>query len=61
MGPRKIGYDPCERRGCLRTETCEGKKFSKCGGCRVPFYCGRDCQAADWAARHKKVRWTLNG
>ena len=60
MGPRKIGYDSCEHRGCLRTETV-GQKFSKCSSCRVPFYCSRDCQAADWKARHKKVQFEVYG
>jgi hypothetical protein len=54
MGPRKIGYDHCENRGCFRTETPE-KKFMKCSRCKLPFYCSKECQAADWKTRHKKV------
>jgi hypothetical protein len=54
MGPRKIGYDACEHRGCLNTETV-GAKFSKCSKCRMACYCSRECQGSDWKARHRKV------
>ena len=54
MGPRKIGYDHCENRGCFATETPE-KKFSKCARCKLPFYCSKACQLEDWKLRHKKV------
>lgn len=53
-GPRKIGYDGCEHRGCANTET-TGAKFSKCSQCRGACYCSRACQAADWTARHRKL------
>jgi hypothetical protein len=29
-----------------------GEKLSRCGGCSKVYYCGRDCQVADWG-RHK--------
>ena len=54
MGPRKIGYDVCSARGCLQTETLD-KRFLKCGQCRLPLYCSKDCQKNDWKVRHKKV------
>ena len=54
MGPRKIGYDVCNNRGCFECEDLE-RKFSRCGGCKLPFYCSRKCQRADWKARHKHV------
>jgi len=28
--------------------------FQKCGGCRAVAYCSRECQRADWRARHKQ-------
>eukprot|EP00009_Paramoeba_aestuarina_P008371 CAMPEP_0201509450 /NCGR_PEP_ID=MMETSP0161_2-20130828/2502_1 /ASSEMBLY_ACC=CAM_ASM_000251 /TAXON_ID=180227 /ORGANISM="Neoparamoeba aestuarina, Strain SoJaBio B1-5/56/2" /LENGTH=272 /DNA_ID=CAMNT_0047904401 /DNA_START=45 /DNA_END=863 /DNA_ORIENTATION=- len=55
MGPRKIGYDECSAPGCPRTEKYGSPKFAFCGGCKVAKYCGKDCQLADWKARHKKV------
>lgn len=30
-------------------------KVQKCGGCQVAFYCGAECQKADWAAGHKEM------
>jgi len=42
MGPRKIGYDVCAARGCLKSESVK-TKFNKCSQCkqvpplRVPF------------------------
>jgi len=55
MGPRKIGYDGCTNRGCNRTEAHDQPRFSSCSKCKVAIYCSRECQAADWKARHKKV------
>ena len=54
MGPRRIGYWHCHNRGCYRTENCENK-FSMCANCELPSYCSRECQRADWKARHKVV------
>ena len=54
MGPRKVGYDQCENRGCFATETPE-KKFSKCARCKLPYYCSKECQVADWKSRHNKM------
>jgi len=54
MGPRKIGYDCCARRGCFETETVD-TPFSRCASCKVPYYCSRDCQVVDWKERHKHV------
>mmetsp|Transcript_18182 Transcript_18182/g.45913 ORF Transcript_18182/g.45913 Transcript_18182/m.45913 type:complete len:136 (-) Transcript_18182:609-1016(-) len=56
MVPRKIGYDACDTRGCLRTENFNSPQaFQRCGQCRVVVYCGPECQKADWKARHKHV------
>ena len=54
MGPRKIGYDRCAARGCLKTETVESR-FPKCTQCMQAHYCSRECQKSDWKARHKKI------
>ena len=53
-GPRRTGYRACENRSCLKTETME-KKFFQCSNCRLAVYCTRECQLADWNARHKKL------
>jgi hypothetical protein len=55
MGPRKIGYSSCSNRGCLVTETVSSAAFKKCSKCGVSWYCSQQCQALDWAARHKFV------
>ena len=54
MGPRKIGYYHCCRRGCFKTETTE-IRFQKCSQCEVAVYCSRECQLEDWKEKHKKV------
>jgi hypothetical protein len=54
MGPRKIGYSPCCRRGCFKTETIEAR-FHKCSQCELAVYCSRECQVQDWKDKHKKV------
>lgn len=54
MGPRKIGYDTCDNRGCFRCETVE-ESFRKCSQCRLPHYCSKECQTQDWKLRHKRV------
>ena len=54
-GPRDTGFYLCENRGCFRTESCDKKPFDKCGNCKLARYCSRECQVADWKARHKKI------
>lgn len=39
----------CARSGCDK----EGTK--RCSICKIVSYCSKDCQVADWRARHKKV------
>jgi len=55
MGPRRIGYYACSWRECYKTEHYDSPPFQKCGACSVPQYCSKDCQRADWNARHKVV------
>mmetsp|Transcript_12929 Transcript_12929/g.14572 ORF Transcript_12929/g.14572 Transcript_12929/m.14572 type:complete len:229 (-) Transcript_12929:138-824(-) len=52
-GPRKIGYDECQRRECYETESFD-KKFARCSNCKQVTYCSRACQVTDWKARHKQ-------
>mmetsp|Transcript_14917 Transcript_14917/g.33285 ORF Transcript_14917/g.33285 Transcript_14917/m.33285 type:complete len:224 (-) Transcript_14917:355-1026(-) len=54
FGPRRIGYEPCGARGCFQTETTDSQ-FGRCTRCKLVYYCGKECQASDWKARHKKV------
>lgn len=54
FGPRSMGYQKCENRGCFQTDTLS-QKLERCGKCKLAFYCSRECQVADWKGRHKKV------
>lgn len=54
FGPRRIGYYACDARGCFFTEDAS-RQVLKCGGCNLAKYCSKNCQAADWKARHKVV------
>lgn len=54
FGPRAMGFEKCENRGCFNTDTVT-VKLDRCGKCKLAFYCSRECQVADWKARHKKV------
>lgn len=54
FGPRDIGYRACENRSCFNTDTVE-KQLDRCAKCKLAYYCSRDCQVADWKARHKQV------
>ena len=47
-----IGYHVCENRGCHHTDTLK-KKLQVCTKCQLEVYCSRECQTADWLARHK--------
>jgi hypothetical protein len=51
---RGFGYQACSARSCCSTETVE-KMFGYCSGCRVSFYCSKECQTKDWKERHKLV------
>mmetsp|Transcript_11392 Transcript_11392/g.21074 ORF Transcript_11392/g.21074 Transcript_11392/m.21074 type:complete len:186 (-) Transcript_11392:44-601(-) len=31
----------------------KARKLKCCGGCKIVFYCSRECQVEDWKARHK--------
>lgn len=44
------------RLNCNHATYCKALPLSgplKCARCSRAFYCGRDCQLADWRARHK--------
>jgi len=59
MPPRALAFESrpccraeCESRPCCRAE-CDGVGERRCSECRGAFYCGRECQLADWRARHR--------
>ena len=54
FGPRRIGYYACDARGCFFTED-PHHQVLKCAGYNLAKYCSKECQAADWKARHKVV------
>jgi hypothetical protein len=39
---------------CRQCDTAIKGKAYTCSTCRTPIYCGRECQLADWDARHEK-------
>ncbi|KAH8106247.1 hypothetical protein BXZ70DRAFT_918821 [Cristinia sonorae] len=42
----------CSRKGCSNVEE-DVAQFKRCGACHQVWYCGRDCQKADWK-EHKQ-------
>jgi hypothetical protein len=38
----------CRGPGCLQTETPVGRRFKRCGTCKITPYCSRACQQAAW-------------
>ena len=38
---------------CGVTEKSSGKKFLRCGRCRIYWFCSKECQVAAWNAGHK--------
>ena len=55
MGRRRIGYQSCANRGCLKTEMLSSRNFRKCEQCETVYYCSCECHKADWKARHKHL------
>eukprot|EP00927_Polykrikos_kofoidii_P066240 TRINITY_DN61877_c0_g1_i1.p1 TRINITY_DN61877_c0_g1~~TRINITY_DN61877_c0_g1_i1.p1 ORF type:complete len:482 (-),score=86.48 TRINITY_DN61877_c0_g1_i1:172-1617(-) len=61
---RDLGSTRCSF--CLsvaKNASTEGDKLLRCGRCRAAFYCGGQCQKADWRKNHKvecSVASTLN-
>ncbi|CCX13093.1 hypothetical protein FPQ18DRAFT_392507 [Pyronema domesticum] len=43
----------CSARECRKVEAEKGE-YKMCSGCRASWYCGTDCQAADWKSGHKR-------
>ena len=50
-GVRRRLQTSCAR--CKAPHRPDGSTLEQCGGCKRTHYCGRDCQTADWKARHK--------
>jgi len=44
----------CDGPGCTKEEETSGV-FKKCGQCKGPHYCSRECQVAAWKQGHKMV------
>ncbi|KAK3238482.1 hypothetical protein CYMTET_51509, partial [Cymbomonas tetramitiformis] len=42
----------CSNANCLARER-EGKKFLRCGRCKMEFYCSTHCQKTHWRDEHK--------
>jgi hypothetical protein len=53
-GPRKVDSFKCENRECFVTEDVSRRLF-RCAACKMPLYCSKECQKADWVARHKTI------
>ena len=59
---RKIGKDVpwtqmcghCKRIGVIDHETTPEGGLLRCGGCRMVWYCNKDCQKAHWKQGHKE-------
>lgn len=39
----------CANKGCHKYG-----KLARCAGCKVPYYCGRECQLVHWKKTHKQ-------
>ncbi|KAF8317059.1 hypothetical protein DL93DRAFT_2154361 [Clavulina sp. PMI_390] len=52
-----MGYAVCASRWCpkqaLRRDADDSFEVFQCSRCKVPRYCGRECQRRDWRARHR--------
>ena len=48
----KKDADVCD--ACGNSQSLLSEKLKKCQGCKVTFYCSKDCQKMAWKA-HKKV------
>jgi hypothetical protein len=44
----------CASNGCKIATRDDGQPLDRCTRCHSVHYCSRDCQLADWKARHKE-------
>ncbi|KIY62813.1 hypothetical protein CYLTODRAFT_446995 [Cylindrobasidium torrendii FP15055 ss-10] len=47
-------YRRCENEDCEKIELIDVEKLQQCGGCKLIFYCSKECQVAGWPS-HKSV------
>jgi hypothetical protein len=53
FGGFRVGLMLCRNPTCYRMEN-GNTAFSKCGACKGPCYCSRECQSEHWIATHKE-------
>ena len=46
--------DGNETCACCGAENGNGASLKQCAGCKIPFYCSKECQKSDWSS-HKEL------
>ncbi|TGZ81316.1 hypothetical protein EX30DRAFT_364003 [Ascodesmis nigricans] len=52
---KEVERRECARRECRKVEPEKGR-YKMCGGCHATWYCGQECQVADWKLGGHKRR-----
>lgn len=50
---RRRIWDKCSVSACTNSFQANGEKLLTCGACKQAWYCSKECQVADWKAKHK--------